>query len=60
MSPVWQFIRMYLQAETYTTKTLLIKELKEHDFLPELEDFMNQIFKRRAENLPQIPFVQFL
>ncbi|KLO13572.1 hypothetical protein SCHPADRAFT_873833 [Schizopora paradoxa] len=48
-----------IPAETYTTKTLLIKELKEHDFLPELEDFMNQIFKRRAENLPQIPSSSF-
>ena len=34
-----------------------IKELKEGALVKELEDFMNQIFQRRAENLSQIPCV---
>ncbi|KAL5506968.1 SRB8 [Sanghuangporus vaninii] len=48
-----------IQAETYTAKTRQIKELKEGFLIKELEDFMNQIFQRRAENLAQIPSSTF-
>ena len=48
------------QAEAFTSKTLVIATLtgadgKQGDPITELGDFMNEIFKRRQENLPQIP-----
>ncbi|KAH8119597.1 hypothetical protein DFH11DRAFT_1501865 [Phellopilus nigrolimitatus] len=44
-----------IPAETYTSKSRQIKELKEGGLINELEEFMNQVFQRRSENLSQIP-----
>lgn len=43
------------QAETYNAKDVLLKTLKDDNIVPELEDFMNQVFQRRADNLPKVP-----
>jgi hypothetical protein len=32
----------------------------QHDALTELEDLMNEIFRRRADNVPAVPWVSLL
>ncbi|TDL22582.1 hypothetical protein BD410DRAFT_821184 [Rickenella mellea] len=48
-------IKPAVLAETYTAQMPVIKALNEDNYPPELEDFMNQVFQRRIENLPKIP-----
>ncbi|THH04935.1 hypothetical protein EW145_g5157 [Phellinidium pouzarii] len=52
-------LKTAIPAETYTSKTRQIKELKDGSLIHELEDFMNQVFQRRTENLYQIPASTF-
>ncbi|KDQ49550.1 hypothetical protein JAAARDRAFT_42784 [Jaapia argillacea MUCL 33604] len=44
-----------ISAETYTSVDTINQKLREEDVLSDLDDFMNQIFARRIDNLPQIP-----
>ena len=51
------YIILNLQAETLSAHGTVLDRLSSEDVLDDLNDLMNQIFTRRAESTPAIPYV---
>lgn len=50
----------HVQAETYSAQEGARKLLMQENALDELEELMNQIFARKAENVPAIPYASII
>lgn len=48
---------MGVKAETFSAQDMIKSRFTNHEALTELEDLMNEIFIRRAEHVPGIPYV---
>ena len=46
-----------VQAESYSAQDNVRNRITHENGLSDLEDLMSQIFARRAENVPAIPYV---
>jgi hypothetical protein len=45
------------QAETFSAQAIINENLNAGDTLNKLEDLINEVFKRRADRVPSIPYV---
>ncbi|KIK68882.1 hypothetical protein GYMLUDRAFT_67582 [Collybiopsis luxurians FD-317 M1] len=48
-----------IQAETYSSQTSISKDLRSINTIHKLEDLMNEVFARRAKQIPPIPSSTF-
>lgn len=44
-----------IQAETFGNQAIINENLNAGDTLNQLEDLINEVFKRRADRIPPIP-----
>lgn len=47
------------QAETFSAQEMVQARFSQPDALVDLEELMNEIFTRRADRVPTIPYVPF-
>jgi mediator of RNA polymerase II transcription subunit 12 len=45
------------KAETFSAQDMIKSRITQHGALAELEDLMNEIFSRRADHVPAMPYV---
>ena len=50
-------IIFHRQVETFSAQAMINEKLHSAETLPKLEQLMNEVFIRRAERIPLIPFV---
>lgn len=48
---------MNIKAETFSAQDMIKSRFTHHEALTELEDLMNEIFIRRVEQVPAVPYV---
>lgn len=52
-----EIVPILLQAETHSAQGPITENLHSVDTINKLEDLMNQVFARRAKQIPSVPYV---